>query len=124
MRGGQRTIRGNKRAFWLLALLLSAPSGAAATSKDDPPVFTASQDCAAAWDRYRSDVSPIHFALSRDGRTCAYSLCPTKCRRNRDPYRVLRLCEATAGDQPCTVYAYHGVVVSKEAVTPGGGAAD
>lgn len=91
-------------------------------SKDDPPIFTASQDCAVAWRRYHSHFNPMHFALSRDGRSCAYSLCPTKCRRSRDAYHVLRMCEAAAGDQPCTLYGLYGVVVSEGAVTPGGAA--
>lgn len=109
---------------WLLALLLAAPLTATATSKDDPPIFTASQVCAAAWRRYHGHFNPMHLALSRDGQSCAYSLCPTKCRRSRDPYQVLLLCEATAGDQPCALYSLDGVVVSEGAVTPGGAAGE
>ena len=114
----------HKGFCWLLAVLLLAPLAAFARSKHDPPIFTASQDCAAAWRRYHGHFSPVHFALSRDGLSCAYSLCPTKCRGSSNPYQVLRLCEATAGGQPCTFYGLYGVIVSEDAVTPGGAAGE
>lgn len=113
----------NPRALALLLALALLPSaGAVAGTLEDPPVFRTSNDCAAAWQRYRNATTPFHFAQTQDGRTCAYSLCIGRCKSSRDPREALHMCEVAAEGRSCEIYAFRGSIVSKGTVKPGGGA--
>lgn len=80
---------------------------------DDQPVVVSGMDCKLAYKRYSVAFKPVHFALSADGKACAFSYCATGCREGHSDRTVLKLCNHDSNGSPCEIYAYRGSIVSK-----------
>jgi hypothetical protein len=63
----------------------------------------------------------LYFALSQDGKACAFSMCLSNCNKSEErPVTTLSLCQHISQSGPCEIYAYRGHVVSNSGVKPGG----
>ena len=110
------------RLFILLFCLAWAPAATAGQSdRDDPPTLIKSTDCAQAFRRYDTAYDPRHFAISGDGRACAFTYCISGCTRTATPYRAIQACQSISNGSPCGLYAYRGKVVSDTLEIPASG---
>jgi len=63
------------------------------------------------YDRYQSERSPGHFALSADGRYAHYNYCPDgRCLRGSKSQAIYD-CEKISNGSPCKIYGAFGEVV-------------
>ncbi len=101
------------RLFVLLFCLAWVPAASAGQSdRDDPVELIKSTDCAQAFRRYDTAYDPRHFAISEDGRACAFTYCISGCTRTATPYAAIQACQSISDGSPCGLYAYRGNVVS------------
>ena len=105
----------------LCAIFYLATTFAAAGQVNNPPTTKTSTNCAAAFKRYSIASTPIYFALSNDGKACAFSMCLGGCNKGLEkPITTLALCRDVSEGRPCEIYAFRGNVISNSGVVPGG----
>jgi len=97
----------------VFAWLFATAAGAGQSELDNHPIVVTGMECKAAFKRYGYAFKPVHFALSADGKACAFSYCVTGCRVGHSESTVLKLCAHDSNGSPCEIYAYRGRVVSE-----------
>jgi len=86
-----------------------AATGPPAANADEPLIISGSLK--EAFEEYKKEFNPGHFAISEDGQFAAWTTCPeVKCAPG-SRQQALALCQSKSGEIPCKIFAAGHAIV-------------